>query len=437
MNVVSSLRLRIAFGLALLAVLTVGIYSIVLYSAAEEQEDGLMDRIVDEELDHLIEQYRNNPAVVPTRSQFLNTYIVHGGDGRTVLPVYLRELPVGFHEIPIDDTDLHVGVRTYENMRFYVVYDVTYNEERLRKFGWWLVFGVFATAVVSSALGYWTAGLLVQPVNELAYRVEHLGPDRPVTPLAQEYADQEVRRLASAFDGYLVKVASFIQREQEFTANVSHELRTPLTAIRTGCELLLQEPRLTDLMRQRIETIDRAAARLTETARSLLFLARGDEPSMLEEISIQECVTEAAEPMLAVLARKGIAFENTVDPAAVLRADRAALFLVVDNLLRNAVSYTERGFVRIGYRDGCLLIEDTGPGIEAAKLSRIGERFYRGGRPPTANDGLGLGLAIVNRICERFGWRLEVASTTGSGTRAGVHFPLPASQYLHTVLTSF
>jgi signal transduction histidine kinase len=164
----------------------------------------------------------------------------------------------------------------------------------------------------------------------------------------------------------------------------------------------------------------------------LLYLARGGMAPGLEEVSVQECVTEAADPILATLRHKGIDFQTAIDTAATVRADRTALFLVADNLLRNAAYYTERGRIQVTYRDGCLTIEDTGPGIDAAVLTRIGERFNRGARS-TSDDGIGLGLSIVKRICERFGWQLDIESMPATGTRASVRFPLPSSQDFHTV----
>jgi signal transduction histidine kinase len=139
-------------------------------------------------------------------------------------------------------------------------------------------------------------------------------------------------------------------------------------------------------------------------------------------------VGEAAEAVLPILSRKGVQFEAAIDPSAMVRADRSALYLVTDNLLRNAAYYTERGRVRIAYRDGCLVIEDTGSGIDASALSRVGERFYRGARL-SGDDGIGLGLAIVRRICDRFGWRFEIDSAPGAGTRASVRLPLPTSRH--------
>lgn len=420
-------------GMALLTIAVVSVHSLLLFTVTDRFEDDLIDRITAEELQYFIAKYRSDGYPAPA-SEHLTGYVIRDEADRSRLPGYLHGLSAGLQEVFVDGQERHVAVRDEPEGRFMIVYDVEQHEVRERAFIMVLLVGSAVAVLAAALLGYWLAGLLVRPVRDLAERVETLGPGRPPAPLAHDYVDDEVRRLARAFDGYLHKVADFIEREQDFTANISHELRTPLTAIRTSCELLLQEPGLPDRTRQRIEAIDRAAARLAETARSLLFLARGGESPQIEEVSVLECTLEAAESVRANLARRSIAFETTVDVAAVVRTDRAALFLVVDNLLRNAAAYTERGYVRVGFNDGCLTIEDTGRGIHVSELPHVVKRYYRGTHP-AADSNLGLGLAIVQRICERYGWRLEIASKPGTGTRVAVHLALPSSQDLHTALT--
>ncbi|MBI3901439.1 MAG: HAMP domain-containing histidine kinase [Nitrosomonadales bacterium] len=435
MTLRNSLQLRIAFSIALLAIVIVSAHSIALYSITDEQEEELIDQVVTEELYHFIIQYREDPNSPPPALEALTGYVVRNDAEHAQLPEELRDLPTGLHEVEFEDGERHIGVRAEPEGRFYMVYNVVHHEERMHDFRTVLVLGVVATALLAAALGYWLAGLLVQPMNDLASRVERLGAGRPQAPLAADYADQEVKRLAHAFDGYLHKVADLIQREQEFTANVSHELRTPLTAIRTSCELLLQEPALAETKRRRVEAIDRAAQRLADSARSLLFLARSNNVPEPEEVSVRECVNDAAETLTSTAREKGINLEVAVAASAVVRADRHALFLVASNLLRNAVAYTERGYVRATYNDGCLTIEDSGRGIDAVELPHIFERYYRGTHPTTA-DGAGLGLAIVKRICERFGWPLEIDSSVKAGTRASVYLASAvASQEVHTQRT--
>lgn len=430
-----SLRRRVATGIASLVIVVVGVYGAAVYLAVDAQEEELMDRIVAEELAHFIARYRADVSLDPPSLERFAGYVVRNEAERRALPDYLRGLPAGLSEVVVRGEEHHVAIRDEPEGRFVMTYNVAHHEARERGLIMLLSVGGLATALLAGALGHWLAGYLVRPVTAFADRLESMGPAPGVAPLDAQSEDEEIQRLTRAFSAYRARVADLVQREQEFTANLSHELRTPLTAIRTGCELvLLREPGLTPPGRDRVEAIDRAAARLGETARSLLYLARGAEAPRAEEVSIRESVVEVADPMLPMLRDKGIAFDLAIDSTAVVRADRTALLLVTDNLLRNAAAYTERGRIQVAYRDGCLSIEDTGPGIDPSVLPRLGERFQRGARE--GPDGTGLGLSIVKRICERLGWRFELGNGPEGGTRVEIRFPPPSSREIHAASTA-
>lgn len=87
---------------------------------------------------------------------------------------------------------------------------------------------------------------------------------------------------------------------------------------------------------------------------------------------------------------------------------------------RNAVQYTEQGFIRVEFYHRRLSISDSGIGIEPAYLPLLYERFFRGS---TQGEGLGIGLAIVKRICNYYDWLIEVDSTPGKGTTFHITFP--------------
>jgi signal transduction histidine kinase len=426
-----SLRRRAAIAIALFTIVVVGAHSIAVFSVTDEQEEDFIDQMVSEELEYLATEYARNPAITPPASQHLTGYIARNPTQRAALPAYLHKLDAGLHEFLIEKGEVHVGVRRDADTWFYVVYDAVPHEERMSEFGWLLVFSVFASALVAAALGYWVAGLVVQPVTRLAQRVGELGVDRRHRAIADEFAEAEVARLARAFDAYVERVAQLIEREREFTDNVSHELRTPLTSIQTGCELLLNDPALPAETRRRIESIGRAAVRMTDMARLFLVLARENRPQESETFALHECFVEAAEPLRSLADDKGLAFEIDVPRDAVLHTDRHALSLMTSNLLRNAIANTERGAVRLRYRDGALIVEDSGRGIAEADLSRVFERFYRA--DAARHDGSGLGLSIVKRLCDRYGWRIELDSTLGVGTRVRIAFP--TSQELNGSLT--
>jgi signal transduction histidine kinase len=388
------------------------------------------------ELGFLIDSYRKNPAAMPPETEAMKGYAALDAEARSRLPAYLRDLPAGLSEAFQGQTEFHVAVSDEPEGRFIITYEVDAIEELEARYVHLLYAGLLATVFIAIGVGSWVAYRLVHPIRRLAQQVQNLDADPPRLPMAQEYQDEEISRLARAFDAYLAKVAEFVEREREFTGNVSHEVRTSITAIRTGCELLLHDSALAPDKRQRIEAIDRAAKRLTDNTRSLLYLARGGGGQDLEQVSVRESVDDAADSVIDAFRSKDIRFDNSVDAAAMIRTDRAALLIVLENLLRNAASYTDHGFVRASYRDGCVTIEDSGSGIDPAELPRVAERYYRGART-LSRDGIGLGLAIVKRICERFGWRLEIASKAGEGTKVAVFFPIaPHENQASTVTQS-
>ena len=413
------LRLRIALALALACLLAVGALGITLYSASEEMEDALVDQIVAEEMDYLALRHRQDPAYRPQRSSNLQSYIVRGSNGRGSLPAFLRDVAPGRHEIYTSNDEIHVLVRDQGDSRYYVAYEVGLHAKREREFRLLIVLSTITAALASLVLGYWLSGILVRQVTDLAARVGAMKPGQGHGQLARPGQDPEIAMLARAFEGYQSRIEQLIRREQEFTSNASHELRTPLTAIRTSCELLLADAALAEKSRARVEWINAAAGRMAEQIQALLFLARGQALGETEPVALGDCVAEAMEPYRSELARKGLKLEIDIAPDAHLELNYQALRLVLDNLIRNAVQNTAQGVVRVTYADRKLAVSDTGAGIAAADRPRLFERFYRVGGE---RDGFGLGLAIVKRICELYGWRIDVDSEPHRGSTFSVSF---------------
>jgi signal transduction histidine kinase len=413
------LRLRIALVLAVACLLAAGGVGITLYSASEEMEDALIDQIVAEEMDYLTQRHQQNPAYQAQRSSNLQSFIVRSGEDDRALPAFLRSAAPGRHEFYIGNDEIHVLVRDQGDNRYYVAYEVGLHAQREREFRLLIVISTLTAALASLLLGYWISGLLVRQVTGLAARVGSMKPGQQQAQLIQPGQDPEIAMLARAFEDYQARIEQLIRREQEFTANASHELRTPLTAIRTSCELLLADTTLGEKSRARVEWINAAAGRMAEQVQALLFLARGQALGESEPVSLGDCVAEAVEPYRAELARKGLKLEIDIAPDAHLDLNYQALRLVLTNLVRNAVQHTERGGVRVAFSDRKLAVSDTGSGIEPADRPRLFERFYRAGG---GRDGYGLGLAIVKRICDQYGWAIDVDSAPLCGSTFSVDF---------------
>ena len=412
--------MRAALVVALVCLLAVGALGITLFSASEDLEEALIQELVQNEMNYLAMRHRQDPGFVPQPAANFQSYIVNGPADLEKLPGPMRALAVGYHEMYIAHEEFQVLVREADGVRYYVAYEVGLYEQREQSFKLLVWIAVLTAALVSLALGYWLSGVLVAQVTGLARRVGSLEPGTPRAPLARSDQDPEVALLARAFDDYQTRIEEMIRREQEFTANASHELRTPLTAIRTSCELLLADAALADKACSRVVQINDAAGRMTEQIQALLLLARGQAPGKVEAVALADCVAEAAEPYRGEISRKGLAFEAAVAADAVLDLDYQALRLVLANLIRNAVRYTDRGFVKVGYATRRLTVSDSGPGISSERLPHLFERFFRDGQ---AAGGTGLGLSIVKGVCDHYGWKVEVQSSPASGSVFSIVFP--------------
>lgn len=219
---------------------------------------------------------------------------------------------------------------------------------------------------------------------------------------------------------------------RDFVANVSHELKTPLTII-NGFAETLEDPHLPDADRHRFAaTIQTNAHRMQRIVDDLLDLSRYEsgawrpDPTMVDvrltTADVMTAVRPAAEvKKIALLAEIGADAER-------VWADPTALRQILDNLVQNAVRYTNAGSVTLFSRrvgSGVLIgVRDTGIGIPAEHLPRIFERFYRVDPGRSREEGgTGLGLAIVRHLAEAHGGAVRAESSVGVGTTIAVHFP--------------
>lgn len=262
---------------------------------------------------------------------------------------------------------------------------------------------------------------VVRASNELAVGDDESAMSAP-TDIAQVRAVFEAmaRRLRQHIDS--MKEVDRLRREL-FT-NVSHDLRTPLTSLRGYLETLqIQDATLTSPKRGHFLTIAlRHCARVERLVEQLLSLARVDGPQVKldpEAVAVAELAQDIVTKFQLRADEAGVRLEIQRDPAAPHAiADIALLECVFENLLDNALRHTPRGgtvAVRVcaGTSGVTVEVQDTGRGIPEADLMRVQRRFETGQR-----GHVGLGLAIVNRVLQLHGSRLELRSWPGEGTLA-------------------
>ncbi|SET41838.1 Signal transduction histidine kinase [Nitrosospira multiformis] len=415
------LRLRVALAFAIFCIVVVGTLGVSLYIASDDIEEAHIEQIIETEMDYLLQRYREHADFVPQEGSNLEKYIIHDPSEESRLPSYLQGLSYRRHKVFRGPEEVRVAVHHVDGVKFLVAYEIGLHEARQRELKLLIVLSLISVVGVAVVVGYLLAGVLVKQVTDLAEQVRHLAPgDIQGETLTQPGQDEEVAQLARALDDYQSRITRMLRREQEFTANISHELRTPITTILTSCELLVAEPNFSERARMRIGMIESAATRMGEQLQALLFLAREQSLGVMEPVDLAECVYDAAESICGEIYRKHLTFEVTVEPKAMLTLNRQAIHTALVNLLRNAVQYTNSGFIRVNFKGNRLSISDSGIGIEPSYLPLLYERFFRGS---TQGEGLGIGLAIVKRICDYYGWSIEVESMPGQGATFHIVFP--------------
>ena len=222
---------------------------------------------------------------------------------------------------------------------------------------------------------------------------------------------------------------------QDFITNVSHELKTPLTAIRGIIETLLEDDEMpVDRQRKFIEKLETQSSRLNKLIESLVTLSRAESEELepqLGPLTVQDPVRQAHDSMLPTAERKGLrlTLDMPEEPLTV-RGDDEALRRALDNLIDNAIKFTDPGG-SVGIRvfslggDAIIEVSDTGIGMEPRELDRIFERFYRVDKARSRQSGgYGIGLSIVKRTAIAFGGEVTVASLPGKGSTFRIRLPL-------------
>ncbi|MEM8559928.1 MAG: PAS domain S-box protein, partial [Bacteroidota bacterium] len=221
------------------------------------------------------------------------------------------------------------------------------------------------------------------------------------------------------------------QFKSSFLANMSHEIRTPLTGI-LGFSSVLAEEVTDEHHREFVRLISKSGHRLLDTLNSVLDLARLEAGRMeleAESMRIGEAVREGVALLVPLAEEKGLALNVEVTaPEACALLDPGALSRIINNLVGNAIKFTERGEVCVLVEDQAGLVRirvrDTGPGIDEAFLPRIFSEFEQASRGiGRDHEGSGLGLTITQRLVEKLGGAIEVKSVLGTGTTFTVTFP--------------
>jgi len=237
-----------------------------------------------------------------------------------------------------------------------------------------------------------------------------------------ERVDGEGHVLAQSIHCYARRLSEFVERERNFTRAASHELRTPLTVIKMASQVLISDSVLDPYATRNVERIQSSARDMEALIEAFLLIAREAENALpADDIAVNSVVREEMEAAQALIGERDIDLQFVESSQFRLHAPSKVVAVLIGNLLRNAISFTDRGHVKVTVNDGEVVIEDSGIGMSAEDLKLIFQPFFRAqhGR----RGGHGVGLAVVKRLSDRYRWPIDYESTEGKGTRVRIRFP--------------
>ncbi len=282
---------------------------------------------------------------------------------------------------------------------------------------------------LAALLGRLVAGAAVLPLKRLTQATEHVALTQDLSGRIKSVGEDEIGRLARSFNAMLDALErsmnaldDSVHAQRQLVADASHELRTPVTSLRTNIEILQQAEAMDARERARLlSDVVEQIEELTGLMNDLIELSRGEERhAAAEDVRLDVLVEEVVER--ARRHAPAATFATTLEPTLLVGVP-ARLERAVSNLVDNAAKYSPPDEpVEIALHDGQLTVRDHGPGIPAADLPHVFDRFYRGaearGRP-----GSGLGLAIVRQVAEQHRGSVGAESAPGGGTLMRLTLP--------------
>ncbi len=392
------LRRRVALAFVALGFVLSLAFATAVALVAEDYEYVLAAEILRGQAeDYSLRLANGLPATLP-RTHRLNGFL----DG--AVPARYAAYPPGVHEDPAQE-DVHVGVFDTSSGRMTFVIDLSDIEQLEEYLHLFLAAMVVLGTALAGWLGWLLAGTALAPVGRLAAAVDALTARPASTALRDTTSRDELGRLAGAIDAYQARLVEADAQQQAFFADASHELRTPVAVVQGALEVLLDEPQ-PPALEVRLRRVERGMGELSDLLEAMLDVARR-RPPQAEAVDAGAFLREAGAAALAQ--SPGIVLDVRA-PGTLALAPREAR-LLLRGVLRRLLPPAAGGTLSLHLDGDVLELAFGAPAAEQAQGTGAAARSDTGAMP-----------ALLDRLAQRLGWRVEFPSAQ----RARIAFQPPS-----------
>lgn len=377
-------KIRLSFGV--MTLLMFSTFWAVIYFAENQIEIISLHHWLDTEASRYSADYQleGANARLPQEAEFSSYW------SEKTLPDWLQDYnKPGFYEHLLGEEDKHFIVTEHpsgQGMLYIVFQDDA--DDYLDKYEFSLHNSTFVIGGFISILvvlyGVYVVRSLSLPLSRIEDKIRHMPPDQPMFSVDTDYA--ETRHIEQTLLDSKINISGYFQREKEFSRFASHELRTPIMVMRGSTDLLRKIPDQVPLANKAINRLDLACEQMRVLTETFLLLGKEEiDYHHLQECDLAEELQAQLAEMSPLFAKQDANYQLRIDSASNIVAPKSFVMIVINNLIKNAFSYSI-GDIEVVLDRATLVITNRHAGNE------------------TYNAGYGCGLVIVDRICDRMGW---------------------------------
>lgn len=428
----SGITRRLARVMFLQLIFISGITLLGVFVAAKVVEGVMMRAALEGEAEHFWYHFNIDQSHPLPNTDNLIGYMA-GIYGKDSIPDGLKNIEPGYQRVAMEQTEVLVlAERKRVNNQLLTLY-LVFDEESVSKLSFY--FGVVPLSIallviyLSAWIGFGQSRKAISPLVRLANLLRNFKSQQnsmvelEVDYLRTDESDDEVNVLIDSLNNFTGQINQQLERERRFTRDASHEFRTPLAVIKGSAEFLARTPDLDTNQQKALGRIQKTVRDMSELVSSLLLLARSNTNApAVTEVSINDIVTNQLEQLeLTHNADRHVTVEVGQRQRIIVLASAQFAHAVIGNLLRNAFNYTRRGQVNVLIDEQFVEVCNKGEGVVPPADNSVFQPFVRGEQSGTT-EGYGVGLDIVNRLCELYGWVVECEFSTVRGMIFRVRF---------------